>query len=73
MDPNLSNGERENGDGWGEYEFASFSPLHFACCNGRYETAKVLLELGAKTSERAGWDGGYSIPLTSRGDYWYTG
>lgn len=75
MDPSIPNGSMwENGDGWGELEFLSFTPLHFAAANGRFDTAKVLLEHGAKVKMSTGWDGGCTIPLTKPGsDYWYTG
>jgi ankyrin repeat protein len=62
----------ENGDGWGEPEYLSFTPLNFAASNGQADAAKVLLRNGA-TMQRAGWDGGGHIPLCMSGaDYWYT-
>ena len=74
-DVNRTNGHSfENGDGWGELEYVKFTALNFACANGAYETAKVLLRNGANPNHRAGWDGGCHIPCTKQahGDYWYT-
>lgn len=73
VDPNITtHKDFENGDGWGELEYSSFTPLMFAAANGAYENAKVLLKNGAKTSMRGGWDGGFHTPFIDGGDYWYT-
>lgn len=63
----------ENGDGWGEEEYNGFTPLNFACANGSYDAAKVLLRNGADATHKSGWDGGNYVPVIKPGhDYWYT-
>lgn len=72
MDVNVATyGGFENGDGWGELEYCAFNPLHFACSNGYFGVAKVLLRNGAAINTAA-WDGGSHVPLTQQSDYWYT-
>ena len=74
MDVNVTTGSMfENGDGWGELEYLSFTALHFACSNGYSDVARVLLRNGASTSVTAGWDGGYLTPVVRPGsEYFYT-